>query len=95
MNDTPISTGPTPTGITADRETYKLTVSWDTGKTCIYPFDLLRNACPCAQCRDGHENMKPEPDEDVLTIPLMNVASSKMVDLQGVGNCKKFYSCLL
>ncbi len=81
-----MNNSPTPTGFTADRATHKLTVTWDTGKTCVYPFDLLRNACPCAQCRGGHENMKPEPDDDVFTIPLMNVASAQLVNLEAMGN---------
>ena len=77
---------PIPTGITADRKTHKLTISWNTGNECAYAFDLLRNACPCAQCRGGHENMSASPDDDVFTIPLMNVNASQLVNLEGVGN---------
>ena len=81
-----MTTEPTPTSFAADRKTHTLTVEWDDGKTCIYPFDLLRNACPCAQCRGGHENMNPEPEEDVFIIPLTNVKTTEMVDLTSVGN---------
>jgi len=77
---------PVPTGITADREQAAVTITWDSGKECVYPFELLRNACPCAQCRGGHENMGPEPDDDVFIIPLLNVNTTKLVNLQAVGN---------
>ena len=77
---------PTPTGFTADRESALLKFEWDTGETAALPFALLRNACPCAQCRGGHENMAPEPDEDVFTIPLTNVNTTKLVNVSAVGN---------
>lgn len=76
----------TPTDISADREQGELTVTWSNGTSCIYAFDLLRNACPCAQCRGGHENMSTIPDEDVFTIPLMDVKATRMTNLAVVGN---------
>jgi DUF971 family protein len=75
-----------PTNITADRETARLTITWNDGRICEYPFDLLRNACPCAQCRGGHENMRPEPDADVFSIPLMDAGATRMRNLKAVGN---------
>ena len=52
-----------PTGVTANKSKKEFTITWDDGHTSIYPFGLLRAACPCAQCRGGHQNMKSEPDE--------------------------------
>lgn len=75
-----------PTNITAKRESAVLVIEWSNGENCSYPFELLRNACPCAQCRGGHENMKPEPDEEVFLIPLMDAKASRMKSLEGVGN---------
>ena len=77
---------PRPTGITADRKEGTLTITWDDGSSCAYPFDLLRNACPCAECRGGHENMKPEPDDDVFTIPIIDADKSKLENVTPVGN---------
>ena len=37
-----------PTGITANKKTRELTITWNDGHTSVYPFDLLRAACPCA-----------------------------------------------
>lgn len=56
-----------PTGVTANKSKREFTVTWDSGHTSVYPFGLLRAACPCAQCRGGHENMKSEPDAEVFT----------------------------
>jgi DUF971 family protein len=76
----------TPTGITANRESGELIINWMDGVESIYPFSLLRNACPCAECRGGHENMRPEPDQDVYTIPLMDARASRLRSIEAVGN---------
>ena len=76
----------TPTNIAADREAGELTIAWNDGETCVYAFDLLRNACPCAQCRGGHENMRSEPDEDVFIIPLMDAKATRMRNVEAVGS---------
>ena len=55
-----------PTGITANKSARELTVTWADGHTSVYPFGLLRAACPCASCRGGHENMGQPADKDAL-----------------------------
>ena len=77
---------PRPTGITVDRKAATLTITWDDDRTCEYPLNLLRNACPCAVCRGGHEHMKPEPGDDVFTIPVMEVSATQVEDVEAVGN---------
>lgn len=49
-----------PTNITLNRKTKQLIIDWSTDETCVYPFDQLREACPCVECRGGHENMGME-----------------------------------
>lgn len=75
-----------PTAITANRKQAKLIIEWSDGRQCAYPFDLLRSACPCAQCRGGHEHMKPEPDASMFTIPLMSVQATRLKSVEAVGN---------
>jgi hypothetical protein len=58
-----------PTGITANRQTGHLAVTWNDGHHSLYPFYLLRYACPCAECRGGHENMGSDPDPEWFTRP--------------------------
>lgn len=75
-----------PTGITANKKEARLNIVWSDGEHSAFPFDLLRNACPCAQCRGGHENMKPEPDPNMFIIPLMSATASRLKSLEPVGN---------
>lgn len=76
----------TPTGITADRNKKLLGISWADGAESAIPFALLREACPCAQCRGGHENMSSTPDPDVFLIPLRDSKENEIADVQAVGN---------
>jgi DUF971 family protein len=76
----------TPTGITANRETEKLIITWDDGVVSDYTFALVRNACPCAECRGGHENMHSEPDSEVYAIPLMDSRATRIRSIEPVGN---------
>jgi DUF971 family protein len=75
-----------PKSITANRKQARLFIEWSDGENCACPFDLLRNACPCAQCRGGHENMKPEPDPNMFIIPLMSTTASQLKGIEAVGN---------
>jgi len=75
-----------PTGITADRKVSQLTITWDDGHISNYPFSLLRAACPCAECRGGHENMSSLPDPEVFYLPIAVSPAQKIVRLEAVGS---------
>jgi DUF971 family protein len=51
-----------PTSITADRQQRTLTITWAGGHESGYPFAGLRAACPCVECKGGHEHMGGPPD---------------------------------
>lgn len=72
--------------ILVNKETETLTIEWGDGHRSDYPFALLRNACPCAECRGGHEHMTSEPQEDMFTIPLMDARSTRLRAVEQVGN---------
>jgi len=74
-----------PTGITADREAGHMTVTWADGHTSVLPFYLLRAACPCAQCRGGHENMRSEPGAEVFAAPLEESARTRLTNVLPTG----------
>ena len=76
----------TPSGITADRTKNVMMISWVDGIDSAIPFSTLRNACPCAQCRGGHENMSKSPDPNVFLISLSDSKESVITDIQPVGN---------
>ena len=81
-----MSTDLRPTGITADRNTSTLTIAWNDGHTSTYPFGLLRNACPCAECRGGHDKMAALPDAGVFRRALPEGLASRMKNLEAVGS---------
>jgi DUF971 family protein len=81
-----MTTSPQPTGITANRQTRAVIITWDDGHTSTIPFGLLRAACPCASCRGGHEYMKPDPDEDVFTALLPDSPQTRIERVEPVGS---------
>jgi DUF971 family protein len=74
-----------PTSITADRQAHTMTVTWSDGHTSVYSFTLLRNACPCAECRGGHENMGSDPDPEMFDLPEVDIPATRMRNLEAVG----------
>ncbi|PKO05589.1 MAG: hypothetical protein CVU41_10990 [Chloroflexi bacterium HGW-Chloroflexi-3] len=69
-----------PLKIKLDKKERSLFIDWNDNHKSRIGFGLLRAACPCATCRGGHENMKPEPDlsvfENKLPISIMTEIGS-------------------
>jgi DUF971 family protein len=74
-----------PGSLTANKTQRELTILWKDGHTSLYPFGLLRAACPCASCRGGHENMRPEPDAAVFEQRLGDSTSTRLARIEAVG----------
>jgi DUF971 family protein len=75
-----------PVSITANRTIGQLIIGWNDSHTSIYPFPLVRAACPCASCRGGHENMSPEPDPDVFDSQLSDSPATHLKSISAVGS---------
>lgn len=75
-----------PTKISIDKEKREMTVVWADGHVSVYSFTLLRNACPCAECSGGHENMRHDPDPIVFTLPDEDTPRTHLKDAVLVGN---------
>jgi DUF971 family protein len=75
-----------PTGITANRQTREFTIQWSDGHTSVYPFTLLRNACPCAECRGGHERMRSTPGPEVFALPDLDTPATRLKNAEPVGS---------
>ena len=75
-----------PAGITADRQRAELTIVWNDGHESIYPFALLRGACPCVECRGGHENMGRLPDPDVFRLPREDSPATRLRNIEAMGS---------
>ncbi len=39
-----------------------VSLEWDDGHVSVYPYDYLRNACPCALCRENPPQIVRESD---------------------------------
>ncbi len=76
-----------PTNVTLDKNAGELIIAWPDAETCHYPLGNLREACPCVECRGGHENMgqKGEPS-DLLTLTLTPARSYVVESVSLVGN---------
>jgi DUF971 family protein len=75
-----------PTGVTADKKAKELSVSWNDGHTSTYPFSLLRHACPCAECRGGHDQMSVEPPQEVFFMAIEDRPAMRLVMVEEVGS---------
>lgn len=75
-----------PKEITANKNTRIMTVQWADGHVSQYPFDLLRAGCPCADCRGGHENMRPEPDPAVFDVLLPDTPATHLIQIKPIGS---------
>ncbi len=75
-----------PKGITANKKTKELGVQWSNGHTSVYPFSLLRHACPCAECRGGHDKMSEEPPQEAFYMSLEDKPSTRLISVEGVGS---------
>ena len=75
-----------PTSIKVEEKDREMIITWKDGHISAYDFSLLRNACPCAECRGGHENMGPEPDPDVFEMPSEISPRTSIADIESVGS---------
>ncbi|MBI5959021.1 MAG: DUF971 domain-containing protein [Chloroflexi bacterium] len=69
-----------PTNITLEQSTGILTIEWGEGRSCHYPVGPLRLACPCAECRGGHDKMGRHHDPKNLLdlIPLQTYTVERL-----------------
>ena len=74
-----------PVGITADRQKRIMTVNWNDAHMSEIPFTLLRNACPCAECRGGHENMGADPEPELFQVTEEDTPATRLENVEAVG----------
>jgi DUF971 family protein len=72
-----------PTSIQISKSRRILTATWPDGHKSEYGWDGLRAACPCAECRGGHENMGGPPDPTVFDLIPMQQFQLIGADLVG------------
>jgi DUF971 family protein len=74
-----------PTAITLNKTDSYLEIRWNDGVTCRYPLGQLREACPCVECRGGHQFMGSAYDPANL-LELKPKRSYTITGLDQVGN---------
>lgn len=75
-----------PTGITVNRQTAEMSISWNDGHTSQYSFSLLRFGCPCAECRGGHDKMGGAPPLEVFFMPPEDSLKTHLRQVEAVGS---------
>ncbi|MBC7812139.1 MAG: DUF971 domain-containing protein [Burkholderiales bacterium] len=74
-----------PKAITLNKKAGYLEITWEDDEVCQYPLGQLREACPCAECRGGHQFMGREHDPKNLLV-LIPKRSYGVTSLSMVGN---------
>jgi DUF971 family protein len=74
-----------PTAITLNKTDHYLEITWSDNQVCHYPLSELREACPCVECRGGHQYMGREYEPDNL-LKLTPKRSYTMSRIDMVGN---------
>lgn len=74
-----------PTNITLNQPAQRLIIDWSDGRICEYPLGPLRLACPCVDCRGGHERMGQAFDPKNLA-DLIPTRTYQVERLELVGN---------
>lgn len=70
----------TPTSYLMDEDNRQLFISWSDGHETVYPYEMLRRACPCAWCA-GEGGEKGAVDATTVFTP----EQTTLYELQMVG----------
>lgn len=80
MPEFPSMAEPRPTEVMRLPETRQLRVTWRDGHVTLYPYDLLREICPCAGCGEARKKgQKFEPGPLPAILPPMQPNSVQIV----------------
>lgn len=73
-----------PKAMTLNKTEGFLEITWSDDSVCQYPLGQLREACPCVECRGGHQFMgrQFEPDNLLQLKPKRSYAVQK-IDMVG------------
>jgi DUF971 family protein len=72
--------------VQASKSRGELIIVWEDGHESRYPLPGLRAACPCAECRGGHEGMGGPVTPDLMTSRRIEGPAGELVSLESVGN---------
>ena len=67
----------------------KLQISWSDGQSSRYAFSQLREACPCATCREKRKEQAAPAATNPLALPVLSAEEARPLTIEGmqpVGN---------
>ncbi len=67
-------------------ENRSVEITWSDGKTLNYPFGLLRNACPCATCREKKRAEASKPKGLLQVLSAAETVPLAVTQMRPVGN---------
>ena len=73
---------PTKLSLTPDQ---KLLIEWSDGQVRRYAIGELRNACPCATCREKR-SQPPPPPTSLVVLSAAETKPLRLLDMKPVGN---------
>jgi DUF971 family protein len=76
---------PRPTAITLNKQQGYLEITWNGEQVCQYPLSQLREACPCVECRGGHQFMGKQFDPENILV-LKPKRSYAIQSIERIGN---------
>ena len=75
-----------PKRVQAQRSKKRLIIEWEDGHRGEYTFDYLRAHCPCAECRERRESGAKQPSANLLSLPLVDAAATRLESIEKIGN---------
>jgi DUF971 family protein len=75
-----------PKHIKVSKSEQTLTIEWINEHVSVYPFDLLRASCPCAECRETRGMESPPEFEGGLELPMHSPDSTTLAGIEKMGN---------
>ena len=73
-----------PKAVTLNKTNGYLEITWGDDRICQYPLSELREACPCVECRGGHQFMSQEFDpKNILVLKPKRSYAIESLDLVG------------
>ena len=67
-------------------ENRSVEITWSDGETLNYPFGLLRNACPCATCREKKRADSSKPKGLLQVLSAAETVPLAVTQMRPVGN---------
>ena len=81
-----------PRSIKLDKQRQILVVDWHDGSSAEYSWNSLRDACPCAQCRNEYSAENTSTTDMVFNLNPVKSFSLDLVELAGNYALKLYWS---